>query len=148
MRVRGVYSGFSDDMSTGMTFGLKLATGDFTYPNFDRDTEIGTGSTNFLLGAYHMGDLSGLTGMPFNWFVDGQWDQAFMSSKITVPAMSSMPRSAAITTASIWESGKLAPLLQLLVSVREHDMGMNAATYRWRAAKRLSAVADLAGPRI
>ena len=55
IRIKGVYSGFSDDMSTGLTFGLKLATGDFTYPNFDRDTEIGTGSTDLLLGT----DLSG-----------------------------------------------------------------------------------------
>src|ERR1700674_2234061 len=34
MRLRGVYSGFSPDMSTGVTFGLKLPTGDFSYPNF------------------------------------------------------------------------------------------------------------------
>ena len=45
IRVRGVYSGFSEDMSSGLTFGLKLPTGDYSAPNFDRDTQIGTGST-------------------------------------------------------------------------------------------------------
>ena len=42
MRIQGIYTGFSPDMSTGLDFGLKLPTGDYTYPNFDRDTEIGS----------------------------------------------------------------------------------------------------------
>jgi hypothetical protein len=37
VRLMGVYSGFSPDMSTGITFGVKLPTGDHTYPNFDPD---------------------------------------------------------------------------------------------------------------
>ncbi len=38
IRIEGMYTGFSDDMSTGVRFGVKLASGDFTYSNFDRDT--------------------------------------------------------------------------------------------------------------
>ena len=49
------YSGFSSDMSTGVIAGVKLPTGDYTYPNFDPDVEIGSGSTDILLGAYHSG---------------------------------------------------------------------------------------------
>ena len=128
IRVKGVYSGLSEDMSTGITFGLKLATGDFTYPNLDRDTSIGTGSTNLLLGAYHMGDLSGLTGMPFNWFADIQWDEAFITQQNYRPGDE---LDAAIGSYyngfDFGKAGKIAPLLQLLVSVREHDVGMNAA---------------------
>ena len=47
VRLMGVYTGFSDDMSTG-TYGsgVKLPTGDYNFPGFDRDTEIGTGSTD------------------------------------------------------------------------------------------------------
>ncbi|MGC1386603.1 MAG: hypothetical protein WA807_01205, partial [Steroidobacteraceae bacterium] len=41
IRVLGTYTGISPDMSTGLSVGLKLATGDWTYPNFDRDTSIG-----------------------------------------------------------------------------------------------------------
>ena len=51
VRVKGVYTGFSADMSTGLTFGLKLASGDHSYANFDPDTQIGSGSTDLLLGA-------------------------------------------------------------------------------------------------
>ena len=57
IRLMGVYTGFSKDMSTGVTFGLKLPTGDWTYPGFDRDTAIGTGTTDLLLGAYHVGSI-------------------------------------------------------------------------------------------
>jgi hypothetical protein len=127
VRVQGIYSGFSDDMSTGITFGLKLATGDFTYPNFDRDTSIGTGSTNFLLGAYHMGDLSGLTGMPFNWFVNGQWDQAFTVQQNYRPGDEfDAALGSYYAGLDFGSSGKLSPLLQVLLSVREHDTGLNA----------------------
>jgi len=58
IRLMGVYSGFSPDMSTGAIFGVKLPTGDHTYPNFDSDVEIGSGSTDILLGGYHMGSLT------------------------------------------------------------------------------------------
>ena len=68
--VSGVYSGFSPDMSTGVTFGVKLPTGDYTGPYigatanstggfaYDRDTLPGTGSTDLVLGGYHVGGLS------------------------------------------------------------------------------------------
>ncbi len=42
-------------MSSGLSLGVKLPTGDWTYPNFDRDTSIGTGTTDLLLGGYHLG---------------------------------------------------------------------------------------------
>jgi len=77
IRVRGVYSGFSDDMSGGVTFGLKLPTGDYTYPNFDRDTQIGTGSTDLLLGAYRLGRFGE---SDWNWFANVQGDQPMISA--------------------------------------------------------------------
>ncbi len=40
-----MYTGFSDDMSKGIIFGLKLPSGSYTAAGFDRDTQIGTGST-------------------------------------------------------------------------------------------------------
>lgn len=129
VRVKGVYSGFSDDMSTGVTFGLKLATGDFTYPNFDRDTSIGTGSTDLLLGGYHMGDLTDLTGgLPFNWFVNGQWDHAFITQMNYRPGDEfDAALGSYYNGFDFGKDGKLSPLLQLIGSIREHDIGMNAA---------------------
>lgn len=77
VRVRGIYSGFSPDMSSGITFGLKLPTGDYSHQNpdqnWDRDTEIGTGSTDVLLGVYHLGKLT--ADNRFSWFVNANVDQ-------------------------------------------------------------------------
>ncbi|MDE1920852.1 MAG: hypothetical protein KGJ09_02420 [Candidatus Omnitrophica bacterium] len=75
MRIQGIYTGFSADMSTGLEFGFKVPTGDWTYPNFDRDTELGTGSTDALLGAYHRGAISASVG----YFVQNLLDQPFLT---------------------------------------------------------------------
>ena len=64
IRLKAIYTGFSSD--TGAIFGVKLPTGDFTYANFDRDTEIGSGSTDALLGLDHSGALA--VGSPWVWF--------------------------------------------------------------------------------
>jgi hypothetical protein len=128
VRLKGIYSGFEDDMSTGVTFGLKLASGNFTYPNFDRDSSIGTGSTDLLLGGYHMGDLSGLTGLPFNWFVNGQMDMPFMTQQNYRPGDEFDGAVGSYYNGfDFGDSGKIAPLLQILGSIREHDVGMNAS---------------------
>ena len=58
IRLMGVYSGSPADMSTGLVFGVKLPTGDHNYPNFDADVEIGSGSTDLLIGSYHSGSLT------------------------------------------------------------------------------------------
>jgi hypothetical protein len=76
IRVQGLYSGFSPNLASGISFGLKLPTGDTTYPNFDRDTEIGTGSTDLLLGAHHRGSFTETN--VWSWFVQAQWDQPFL----------------------------------------------------------------------
>ena len=47
-----MYTGFFKDMSTGVIFGLKLPTGTYTAPGLDRDTQIGSGSTDLMLGGY------------------------------------------------------------------------------------------------
>jgi hypothetical protein len=59
IEIMGIYTGFFKDMSTGITFGVKLPTGTFTAPGIDRDTQIGSGSTDLLLGAFHRGLLTG-----------------------------------------------------------------------------------------
>ena len=59
VEVMGMYTGFFKDLSTGIMFGVKLPTGTYTAPGFDRDTQIGSGSTDLLLGAFHRGLLSG-----------------------------------------------------------------------------------------
>ncbi len=62
IRVEGIYDGFFPDQSAGVTFGAKLPTGNFThndaYGDIDRDTEIGTGSTDILLGGFYRNNLT------------------------------------------------------------------------------------------
>ena len=57
IRLEGIYTGFFADMSAGVTFGVKLPTGDWTYNNafgdVDRDSEIGTGSTDIRWWLFH-----------------------------------------------------------------------------------------------
>ena len=76
-----MYTGLSEDMSTGLLAGVKVPTA-MAYPPCDRDTQIGTGSTDLLLGAYHLGTLPTKLGTlpltfkerPFNYFVQVNYD--------------------------------------------------------------------------
>jgi hypothetical protein len=124
IRIMGMYTGFSDDMSTGITFGAKLATGDFSYKGFDRDTAIGTGTTDLLLGGYHemhfgAGNWSG--------FVQAQLDQALNAREGYRPG-TEMDGAAGVYPGG-WALGNgmhLTPIFQALVSVRSKDHGDNA----------------------
>lgn len=119
IRLKAVYSGFSPDMSTGLTFGAKLPTGDSTYPNFDPDTEIGTGSTDLLLGGYHTGQLD--ANGAFLWFTNGQLDQPILHAYSYKPG-AELDGAIGLYYNS-WTSGnaKIAPLVQVLGSQRWRD---------------------------
>ena len=67
LRVIARYAGFSPDHTSGIQFGVKLPTGrtDDTFRNgplsgevVDRGLQLGTGSTDLLVGAYHFGMLA------------------------------------------------------------------------------------------
>jgi hypothetical protein len=125
IRLLGMYTGFSDDMSSGLIFGVKLANGDYTYPNFDRDTSIGTGSTDLILGGYHEGALT--SSGSWNWFAQGQWEWAATSRDGYRPG--NEIDAAAGVYYNGWTFGamsQLSPVLQVLVSDRLHDSGVNA----------------------
>jgi len=67
VKVVARYSGFDAQRSTGLLFGLKLPTGDssdrfetgpLTGAIVDRGLQLGTGTTDILVGAYHVGAFS------------------------------------------------------------------------------------------
>jgi len=125
IRVMGMYTGFSDDMSTGLSFGLKLATGDYTYPNLDRHTSIGSGTTNLLIGAYHQMNLNAEN--TWTGFVQAHYDRAF-NSKAGYRPGNELDAAAGVYYSG-WQFGRsntLAPVLQILVSDRWRDSGVNA----------------------
>lgn len=125
IRLLGLYTGFSADMSTGVTFGLKLPTGDYTYPNLDRDTAIGTGTTDLILGAYHEMALD--ADNLWTAFLQGQWERAFAAHAGYRPG-NELDAAVGVYYGG-WELGRhssLAPVLQLLVSDRRRDSGVKA----------------------
>ena len=125
IRISARYTGFAADLSTGVSVGLKLATGDWTYPNFDRDTEIGTGTTDLLLGAYHLGAIG--DSYHLKWFTEALYDYALNSREGYRPG-NELDAAVGLMYAAIrlGGSGSLTPLLQLIGSDRLRDSGVNA----------------------
>jgi hypothetical protein len=123
VRLMGVYSGFSPDMSTGIIFGVKLPTGDHTYPNFDADTEIGSGSTDLLLGGYHTGSLT--ADQSFGYFLQVlyQHEVAVQYGYRPGPELN----GAAGVSYNNFNAGDVhvAPVFQMLVSSRGRDGDIN-----------------------
>jgi hypothetical protein len=76
IQLRCIYTGLADDLSTGLSLGVKLPTGSYDHKDaagsIDRDVQIGSGSTDLLLGAFHRGDIAGSCN--WNWFAQAQLD--------------------------------------------------------------------------
>jgi len=123
IRLEAVYTGLSPDMSTGLILGIKLPTGDWKYGNFDRDTQIGTGGANILVGGYHTGRLSKDTG--WGYFVRGLWDAPVTSQGGYRPGQEFDGSVGVSYNGWTIANGKIrvAPLLQLLGSERGRDSG-------------------------
>lgn len=124
IRITGVYSGFFENRGTGVTLGVKLPSGDFTYPGFDRDTEIGTGSTDLMFGAYHRGTLDAF-GL-WRYFVQGRYEAAFATQGGYRPGNEFDGVAAVSYDAGMLGGIDIAPMLQFVGSVRHHDSGSAA----------------------
>jgi hypothetical protein len=123
IRVEGIYTGFSPDLSTGITFGFKLPTGndDYNPSVVDRDTQIGSGSTDILLGGFHRGNLT----------EDEKWDW-FAQAGLDVPVLIQAgfrPGVELNTAAGIDYKGfslgrvKISPVAQAIFSYRSGNSG-------------------------
>jgi len=124
VRLTGVYSGLSDDGATDISFGVKLPTGDFHYAGFDRDTEIGTGSTDALIGLYHGGALSGDEN--WSWYTQLMWDKPLASQGGYTPGAEFDGAAGIAYAITLGGDVQLTPLLQLIGSSRARDGGINA----------------------
>jgi hypothetical protein len=132
MQVMATYTGLSKDMSTGLTFGVKLPTGNYTGPNgplggaeFDRDSLPGTGSTDLIVGGYHVGRLNKSGSLTY--FVQARYQAALLTRDEYRPGDEF--DSAVGVTYNFGRVGplpKVAPVLQILNSLRRHDTGANA----------------------
>jgi hypothetical protein len=129
IRLEGIYTGFFADQSAGVNFGLKLPTGDWTHENaygdVDRDSELGTGSTDILLGGFYRGNIT----------KDEKWDW-FAQGLLDVPVLTQVEYRPGVeldTAAGIDYKGfslgrmRISPLAQAIFSYRSADSGANAA---------------------
>jgi hypothetical protein len=130
IRLKAIYTGFAADLSSGLTLGLKLPTGSYNHTEslggIDRDTQIGSGSTDILLGGFHRGNLT----------ADEKWDW-FAQAEIDLPVLTQgdyRPGFELDAAAGIdykgWALGRLriSPLAQVIVSERTSDYGAAASS--------------------
>jgi len=127
IRLKGIYTGFSDDLSTGITFGVKLPTGNYQFDPavVDRDSEIGSGSTDLLLGAFHRGTLT--QDNMWGWYAQTQLDQPVFTQQRYRPGTEIDTAFGAYYNG--WSFGNLTivPIGTAVVSIRTRDSGANAA---------------------
>lgn len=129
MTLGAIYTGLSEDRSTGLSLGIKLPTGNYTGPagplggaEFDRDTLPGTGSTDLVIGAYHVGGINADDSLA--WFVQAKYVFAALTRNGYRPG-NELNGALGLT----WSFGsrgsqtRITPVLQLIGSYRERDSG-------------------------
>jgi hypothetical protein len=116
-------------MSSGLTFGLKLPTAQTKARSVDeRNMQIGTGTTDLLLGAYKMGSFDNFKKL--NWFAQTNWQHALNNHN---GFRSGDEISAA--TGIYYNAGsfvgikKIAPIAQISGSKRLRDSGFAANSF-------------------
>lgn len=127
IRVTGRYQGFSADGSTGVLFGLKLATG-ATDTNFyagpqagerlDAGLQAGTGTTDALIGVYNFGDLASTLG----YFAQATLQQPLAAHDAFRPGTGLNLNAGLRYTA--WQ--RVTPQLQFNVRSEKRESGANA----------------------
>ena len=132
LQFSAMYTGLASDMSTGIGLGLKLPTGDSTGPNgpaggplFDRDSLPGTGSTDLVASAYHVGHLDAEGRL--SWFAQAHYDVAFATRDGYRPG-NELDGSLGVSydLGAAGPVSKIAPVLSLINSLRARDSGANA----------------------
>jgi hypothetical protein len=144
IEVVGMYTGFFKDMSTGIMFGIKLPSGTYTAPGIDRDTQIGSGSTDLILGGFHRGLLTGDNA--WQYFAQAVWRQPFLYRDAADP-QGFMDGNGALVQSyhpgyqvdgaigilynnwyNVLGFDKITPLVQTIISHRQVDSGTAADT--------------------
>jgi hypothetical protein len=123
VRLEGLYTGFSPDLSAGVNLGVKLPTGDYTYHSkfVDRDTQLGTGSTDILMGGFYRHHVN-LRAKLF-WFAQTELDLPVLTQEHYKPGLEL--DSAVGTYYGGWSIGrvKISPVAQVIISERTSDGG-------------------------
>ena len=127
LRILGRYTGFDAQRTTGIEFGLKLPTGDFSERFMsgpqqgqlvDRGLQLGTGTTDLLIGAYHFGALS----EDWGYFAQALLQQPLNSREGFKPGTGlNLNVGLRYTASATW-----VPQLQINTRVEKRERGENA----------------------
>jgi len=127
VRVIGRYTGWSESRESGLIGGMKFPTGN-TRTNFsagaaagtpvDASLQIGTGSTDVVLGGFTTGAVE-----HYGWFLQGTLQRAIATQNNFRPG-DALAINAGVRYARF--GAKVAPMLQLNIIRRQPDAGLNA----------------------
>ena len=130
IRIIGRYTGLSSDQTSGIIAGIKLPTGHIS-KNFDTGTnagqaldaglQIGTGSTDIILGGYTTGIIH-----TYGWFLQGTVQHA-VATRQALGNLDYRPGDAYALNTGIRYAGfgaKVSPMLQLNLIKRQADTGV------------------------
>lgn len=122
IRLNAIYTGFSEDLSSGLNLGLKLPTGDYSHDPgaIDRDTQIGSGSTDLLLGGYHRAQFGTSR---WNWFAQAELDAPMLIQAQYRPGVELDAAAGVYYDGLSLGRVKISPLAQVIGSFRSHDSG-------------------------
>ena len=135
VRVIGRYYGLSDNRNFGIQLGLKLPTGNTnqkstaadgsTTVDVDPGLQLGTGTTDLILGAYYFDNLN----QNWDYFVQAQFQSALESSSMA--AGSYRPGDSVNLTGGMRYHGfeSFTPTLQINARYVNADSGAAADTY-------------------
>jgi len=132
VRVVGRYYGFSANKNFGLQFGLKLPTGTNTQVSNDGQAiavdpglQLGTGTTDVILGAYYFDNLN----QNWDYFVQAQFQSALNSSTMT--GMSYRPGDSVNLTGGVRYHGFESFTATMQINARQvnTDSGDAADTY-------------------
>ena len=128
IRLRGLYTGFFADQSAGVSVGVKLPTGDYQFDPevVDRDTQIGTGSADLLLGGFYRDNLD--KNQLWDWFAQFELDVPVWIQDQYRPGVE-LDAAAGIDYKGLSLGRvKVAPVAQVIFSERTSDSGANSAS--------------------
>jgi hypothetical protein len=126
VRLRAIYTGFSEEMTSGVSAGLQLPTGSYREDSdfVDRDTQIGTGSLEVLLGGFYRGHVD--RQRLWDWFAQFQLALPTFTQDSYRPGIEFNSAVGVDYTGLAVGKVQISPVAQVVFSNRASDSGANS----------------------